>query len=183
MATLFCTSCKEKEQKKDIIVPKPTVEEVTGPSEMQQTRQERDVDWLGSTYKVTIERTADKALPKAHDENGKEYYDNSISLRIQREDGSDVMNRTFTKEYFSQYAGNDRMVRNGALLGIVFDKVSGDKLIFATSIGSPEISSDEFIPLIMTVDRYGNIKVSLDTRMDSGSDTDNEEEMMDEDGV
>lgn len=183
VAAIFCTSCKEKEQKKDIIVPPPAVEKTTSPSEMQATRQQRDVEWLGARYKVTIGRSADKSLPKAYDENGKEYYDNTITLRIQREDGSDVMNRSFTKEYFKQYAGNSSMVKSGALLGIVLDRIDDGKLIFATSIGSPEISSDEFIPLIMTVDRYGNIKVSLDTRMDSGSDTEDDEEMMDDEGV
>ena len=183
VAAIFCSSCKEKEQKKDIIVPPPTKKKTTAPSEMQTTRQQRDVEWLGATYKVTIERSADKSLPKAYDENGNEYYDNAISLRIQREDGSDVMNRTFTKEYFKQYAGNNSMVKSGALLGIVLDKVADGKLIFATSIGSPEISSDEFIPLIMAVDRFGNIKVSLDTRLDSGSDKEDDKEMMDDEGV
>ena len=60
VAAIFCSTCKEKEQKKDIIVPPPTVEKTTAPSEMQTTRQQRDVEWLGATYKVTIERSADK---------------------------------------------------------------------------------------------------------------------------
>ena len=54
---------------------------------------------------------------------------------------------------------------------------------FATSIGSPAISSDALIPLIMAVDRFGHIKVSLDTRLDSGSDKEDDKEMIDDEGV
>ena len=38
VAAIFCSSCKEKEQKKDIIVPPPTVEKTTAPSEMQTSK-------------------------------------------------------------------------------------------------------------------------------------------------
>lgn len=165
--SLALVSCKDKVVKKDIIVPPPTPEAPKGPQQMSETHQSPQVDWLGSTYKIIIDRKADKGLPKVSDENGMEYYDNSITVRIQRADGSDFFNKTFSKEFFAQYLPNSEYARNGALLGIVFDKIENDRLTFAASVGSPDVQSDEFIPLIMTINRMGEISVKQDTRMDT----------------
>lgn len=167
LAALTLSSCKEKVVKKDIIVPPPAQEAPKGTQQMSETHQSPNVEWLGSEYKIFIDRKADKGLPKVADENGIEYYDNAITLRIQRADGSDFINKTFSKEFFSRYLPNSDYTRNGALLGIVFDKVENDRLTFAASIGSPDVQSDEFIPLIMTINRMGEISVKQDTRMDT----------------
>lgn len=179
LLTLLLSSCKEKEVKQDIIVPAPVEKKVTGPQQMPDTKQERDIEWLGSTYHITIIRSVCDSLPKAKDEDGNAYYDNTISLCIQRPDGSNVVNRTFTKASFNSYISGSGMEKDGALLGIVFDKVENGCLVFATSVGSPDIRSDAFVPMVMKVDRNGQITVSLDTKLDSGSDID----MDDEDGV
>lgn len=169
IAAAMCSSCSKKEEHKDIIVNIPKEETPKGTQQMTQTRQQRQVEWLGNKYEITILRQVDKSLPKVSDENGTEYYDNNIQLRIKRADGSDVINRTFKKTDFAQYTKGSGLEKSGALLGIVFDKIENNKLVFATSVGSPDVRSDEFIPLIMTIDCFGNISISLDTQMDSGS--------------
>lgn len=169
---LAIASCKEKEAQQDIIVPPPVEEAKKGPQEMSQTKQRHEVDWQGAQYVVSIERSADSSLPLVSDESGQEYYDNTIHLRIQREDGSDFVNRTFKKSDFVSYVRGSGMEKTGALLGIVYDKIENGRLVFATSIGSPDFRSDEFVPMVMTLDRNGNFTVTLDTQLDSDSSED-----------
>ncbi len=54
-----------------------------------------------------------------------------------------------------------------ALLGVVFDKVDGDHLIFAASVGSPDKISDEFIPLVLKVSKSGSLSMYRDSQMDT----------------
>lgn len=176
---LLASGCEEKKQTTDIIVPAPE-KEVTKKDtlQMSETNQKHEVEWLGSTYKINIVRSADKSLPKVYDESGNTYYDNTITLQITRNDGTELLNKTFHKSNFADIASNSKITKKGALLGIVFDKIENNKLVFATSIGSPDISSDEYVPFIMTIDRDCHISTSLDTRMDS--DVSDQEE---DDGV
>lgn len=169
LSMLTLVSCKKKEEQKDIIVPPPVEEVKKGPQEMSQTKQRHEVDWQGSQYVISIVRSADSSLPLVSDESGQEYYDNIIHLRIQSEDGSDFFNRTFKKSDFVSYVKGSGMEKTGALLGIVYDKIENGRLVFATSIGSPDFRSDEFVPMIMTLDRNGNTSVTLDTQLDSDS--------------
>ncbi len=59
----------------------------------------------------------------------------------------------------------------GALLGIVFDKAEGDNLCFAASVGSPDITSDEYLPLVLKISRMGAVSISNDQVLDTESDT------------
>lgn len=165
---IMASACEDKKPTTDIIVP-PIEKEVTKKDtlKMSEINQNHEVEWLGSSYKITITRSADKSLTKAYDESGNAYYDNTITLKITRRDGTEFLNKTFHKSSFADIANNNKITKRGALLGIVFDKIENNKLVFATSIGSPDISSDEYVPFIMTIDRNGNISTSLDTRMDS----------------
>lgn len=48
----------------------------------------------------------------------------------------------------------------GALLGIVYVKAEGDYLYFAASVGSPDVTSDEYVPLVLKISRMGSISIS-----------------------
>lgn len=161
--SLFC-GCKDKEVRRDIIVPPPAKEKPSGPQRMTQTRQQRSVEWLGSTYNVSITRAVDTALPHSTDENGQDYYDNSIALRVTRGDGTTFFERVFTKSAFATYIRDTNTRERGALLGVVFDRVEDKCLVFAVSVGSPDTRSDEFVPLTMRLDRFGGVTVEPDTR-------------------
>ncbi|MCM1078028.1 MAG: DUF4738 domain-containing protein [Bacteroidales bacterium] len=173
---LLIASCNDKPEKQDIIVPAPKAEVKKGPQQMPPTRQERDVDWLGKEYSVSVLRTADKTLPLVKDENGQEYYDNTIDVKILRTDGTEAFHKKFTKQSFASYAGNSSLVNEGVLLGIVFDKVKDGNIVFAVSVGSPDMQSDAFIPLVMKVDRMGNLSISLDTQIDTNAENGSDEE-------
>ena len=97
---------------------------------------------------------------------------------ITRSDGNKFFDRTFTKVDFNSCL-NAHFQAHGALLGIVFTRVKGDVLVFAASVGSPDITSDEYMPLTLTLSRTGNVSITRDSQLDS-SPTQQENE---EDGV
>lgn len=175
----FC-ACSKQKPTNDIIAPKPVKEVQKSPAAMPQNHQDRKIDWVGSVYRVVIDRTADKSLPLTMDESGKKYYDNVISVKIIRKDGSEFFNRTFSKDDFAQYV-EGKYAKNGALLGIVLDKAEGDNVYFAASVGSPDALSDEYVPMVMTITRMGAVSVKKDNKMDTTSASD--EDDYDEDGV
>ena len=111
--------------------------------------------------------------------NQNKYYDNVITLSVIRPDGSEFFSRTFKKTDFSSYL-DDKTRNNGALLGIVLDRAEGDNLVFAASVGSPDRLSDEFIPLVLTLSRMGDVNIKKDTALDTTSDRPEVEE---DDGV
>lgn len=162
-------SCKEKKQSDVIITTKPVEEKKLPTQKVGDYEMETPVDWVGSTYQVVVERKADESLPLADDGQGNKYFDNRISVRVVRKDGSEFFNRTFTKEDFSAYV-DALYKKNSALLGIVLDKAEGDYLVFAASVGSPDKMSDEYVPLVLKISRYGDVSVSKDTQMDISSD-------------
>ena len=142
------------------------------------------VDWVGSTYTVFVHRFADESLPMVEDEYGNKYYDNRVSVKVIRKDGSEFFNKTFSKTDFSSCL-DDNFRRNGALLGLLFVEAVGDDLKFGGSVGSPDPLSDEYIPLVMKLNRMGTVHVSRDTELDGAvpSSPNSAGEMADDDGV
>lgn len=177
---LTLLSCSKQKPQYDIIAPKPVKEVQKSPSVMPDNHQDRKISWVGSTYRVDIRRVHDKSLPLTKDENGRKYYDNLITVKIIRQDGSEFFNRTFSKTDFAQYV-DDNYARNGALLGIVLDKAEGDNVYFAASVGSPDALSDEYIPMVMTISRMGVVSIKKDNKLDTTSESADSE--YDDDGV
>ncbi len=163
---LAFTACSKKEKQTDIIAPKPVENVPSSPQKMQDSNYNETVNWIGKQYEVNITRYSDESMPIIEDIDGKKYYDNKITVKIIRPDGTVFFNKTFSKSDFSSYVSND-YIKQSALLGIVFDHVSGNNLIFAASVGSPDVLSDEYIPLTLTVSRMGDINIKKDTRLDT----------------
>lgn len=158
-AIVAIASCKEKKSSDIIIAHKPVVvhKQHTTLRTGDMTRN-MAVKWLGAVYEVIIDVKADPSLPLATDGISK-YYDNRITLRIERSDGTEFYNRTFSKADFKPYVDGS-YYKDGALLAIVFDKVEGNNLHFAASVGSPDKASDEFVPLEITVSNLGATTVA-----------------------
>jgi len=97
-------------------------------------------------------------------------------VKVVRPDGSEFFCKTFKKEDFASQTTEDYL-KKSAMLGIVFEKAEGDNLIFAASVGSPDVLSDEYIPLVITLSRMGNVNIQKDTRLDSSDEnTESEDE-------
>ncbi|MBQ4483459.1 MAG: DUF4738 domain-containing protein [Prevotella sp.] len=160
--------CKERKQTTDIITTKPKVEAPKPVQEIGDYDQDVTVDWGGSNYTVRMQRLADRSLPIVDDGLGNRYFDNQITVRVTRNDGSEFFARTFKKSDFSTYIDGS-FDKNCALLGIVFDKVEDGVLRFAASVGSPDKASDEYSPLVLKISRSGSVSISKDTQFDTGN--------------
>lgn len=171
LSTMMITSCHEKKKSTIIITKKPIVVRDNKPLKMGDNTQTRKVEWRGATYTVKTQMMAVDSLPLAKDGDTK-YYDNRITLTISRSDGSVFFNRSFTKSFFREYV-DDIYYKDGALLGIVYVKTDKDKMYFAASVGNPDKSSDEYVPLVLTVSHLGEITVNKDTQLDTQSDEEN----------
>ncbi len=184
------SSCTEKKKNDDIIIaPKPVVEKPRQTQRMSGYEQSREVEWLGSTYKVVMKREADTSLPLTESDDHTRYYDNRITIRVVRKDGTTFFDRTFRKSDFSDWLDKDTR-KTGALLGLVFVEAKGDYLVFAGSVGSPDVMSDEYVPLLVKVSRMGAVSIAKDTQLDTGGDDEPKEQQKgnsqsddDEDGV
>ena len=151
LALVCIVSCKKKEQEEDIIVEKVIEKPQEGPESMPEDKQTGSVSWISnSEYSYAITRKADKELPivKNHD---KEYYDNSVDVVITRADGSKFFEKKFSKTNFAPALPKE-FKENGVLLGISFEKVEGNYLMFVVSVGSPDETNEEFY--------YARLKIS-----------------------
>ena len=169
LVVLFMVSCGKKQESKNIIVQKPqAVQAAKKKEKMDPVSYEKPIDWVGSSYTVSVYRFPDEELPMVEDEYGNKYYDNRVTVKVTRKDGSEFFNRTFTKSDFSSCV-DESFRRNGALLGLVFVEAKGDDLRFGGSVGSPDPLSDEYIPIVMWLNRMGTIRMQRDTELDGMS--------------
>lgn len=158
-------ACKEKKQTDDIITSKYVPKALVDPIRMGEDRQTNTVVWQGSPYRVDILRLPADSLPKLTDDNGQQYVDNLVDVKISRQDGSVFFHRSFIKAAFSGHL-DEPFRRNGQLVGIRFHEVDNSALEFKVVIGMPDAPDDLFVPLEMVVDRQGAIRVEKDDDMD-----------------
>ncbi len=159
-------SCKKKKETSTIIIPK---QEVVKPSDtiawMERSESKKELPWLNANYVIKVVRERVDSLPLAKDEIGNRYYDNSIFISITKADGSTFFEKKLTKKSFYEFLDDD-MKKNGALLGFVYDGIDNNKLRFAGSVGSPDVQSDSYVPLVMLVDSEGHMSIQRDTDLD-----------------
>lgn len=180
-AALLLTACGEKKKSNDIIAPRLAKAEPKAPVRMEPYNDERDVPWIGKTYHVAVLRQPSDSLPMVKDDTGQQFVDNVFTVTVSRTDGSVFFKRHFTKASFASHL-NDDYRQTGVLEGIVFDRVDGDWLVFAASVGHPQ--TDEYIPLVIRLSRMGVLDVSQDTQLDTAPvDESALDSMGDDDGV
>lgn len=163
LAAVF--SCGEKKETNVIIAPKPIESKPSSPVRMSDYAQSDTVTWLGRVYTVEVKRSVADSLPMVKDEQGRKYYDNVIRVRITRPDGSEFFNRTFRKTNFAECL-DAKTKEDGALLGIVLDHAEGDNLLLGASVGSPDVLSDEYIPMIITISGHGDVSYKRDNKLE-----------------
>ena len=163
------TACGGKKKSDDIITQRVTVVKPAAPVKMQAYSDAHDVQWIGKSYHVSVDRQPSDSLPMVKDESGQQFVDNVITLTVKRSDGSVFFKRQFTKSHFAKHINEDYQ-KTGILEGIVFDKAEGDWLVFAASVAHPQ--TDEYIPLVVKLSRMGDITVTQDTQMDTANPQD-----------
>lgn len=172
VAALALSACGEKKTTGDIIAKKPEAKAASGPVKMQDSRFMEEVKWKDKSCYVNIVRRADTSLPVVKDDAGGQYYDNVIDVTIEshKEDGAayeskPIFQKTFGKQDFASQV-DEKYLEKSALLGIVYDHVDGDNIVFAASVGAPDVLSDDFVPLLITVSHSGNMTITKDTRQE-----------------
>ena len=107
LLSMSVVSCK-KEKKTDNIITKikPKTVSSRGPQQLSNFEYKKQVEWLGSSYTISIKRHADKNLPMVTDSDGKKYYDNKVEVVIMRADGTEFFKRTFQKNDFKAFTDN-----------------------------------------------------------------------------
>ena len=164
---VMLTACQEKKQPYNIIVKKEQATKPTKTMAIGDYVQKHHVEWLGKDYTIMVEAKADSTLDRVSDGSYK-YYDNRITLTIDSKDGTRFLHREFTKNDFAAQV-DAAYLANSALVGIAYYKIEGDKLTFAASVGSPDKSSDDYVPLLIKIARSGSVSISKDTRLDTSS--------------
>lgn len=171
-AATFVTGCGEKKKSDNIITKKEVKKTPSAPIKMQEYNQTTDITLAGSQLTCSIHRMPCDSLDIVKDETGQPYVDNNIELNITRTDGSVFFHKTFTKKSFDSFLDDDYR-HTGILEGLVFDKNDGNILRFAASVSHP--NTDEYIPLLVKIDRKGNMTVERDVNLDTTSNDDEEE--------
>ena len=170
---LSVVGCKEKKVHHDIIAPRMEMPAPSGPVKMADSRVVRDVLWLGKPYKVEVWRHADDSLRMVKDEYGQQFVDNRVTLTVRRSDGSVAISKVFTKAALEAHL-DSKYRKEGIFDAFVFDEVDGQQLEFAASVSLPQ--SDEYIPLEIKVDNFGNVSISRDSEMDTHGYEDEEDD-------
>ena len=173
-------SCGEKKKGPDVIIAKKAENKASKAIQsMSEYTDSRQTEWVGSIYTVEVKRQKDTSLPVVTLDDKTRYYDNTIAVRVIRKDGSVFFSKNFTKEDFASYLDQNftkedfasyldpHTRERGALLGVVFVRAEGDFLLFAGSVGSPDMASDEYVPLVVKLSRMGNISIAQDTILDT----------------
>ena len=172
IAAIGMTACSEKNKSDNIITHKEVKKEPAAPIKMQEYNQTTEITLGGSELTCFVHRAPDDSLAMVKDETGQAYLDNVIDLKITRAGGSVFFQKRFTKTAFDSFLDDD--YRNtGILEGLVFDKAEGGVLRFAASVSHP--NTDEYIPILIKIDRNGNIKMERDVNLDTTSEEEEED--------
>ncbi len=176
---LILMACGGKKKSDNIITERAEIPKPQEPVRLQPYSDSRDVNWIGRSYHLDINRQPSDSLPMVKDEIGQQFVDNCITLVVSRQDGSKFYSHKFTKKDFDKYLDDDYR-KTGILEGLVFDKAEGDWLEFAASVSHPQ--TDEYIPLIVRLSRMGEISIKRDSQMDTNA-IEEEKEEKEEEGI
>ena len=166
VAALWLAACGGKKQTDDIIAQEIEEPQPQAPISQQEFTKEQDVQWIGRTYHLYVQREPCDSLPKVQDEMGQEFIDNVATVTVSRADGLVFFKRQFQKSDFSAQL-SEEYLRQGVLEGLVFEKTDGDWLQFAASISLPQ--TDEFIPFVIRLSRMGELKIVRESTLDADS--------------
>ncbi len=159
IALAMLAACSKKEVKQArMVVPKPQDELPVGIQHLEEQVLSQAVDWQGKSYVVNFSRQIDRDKPLIDDGEGVKYYDNSITVRVDRQDGSTFFTHTYTKNDFARFADADAMKRR-TLYNISVFGVKPEALSLLACVSAPDESSDDFQLLEVRISPDGSTSV------------------------
>ena len=160
-----CTSDKKaKQEEVKQMFQLESVDENSGLQRMQVSRIRQEIACKGKKFQLAVERTPDDKLPHVKSDMGL-FVDNSIQVKITRDNGTTLFDKAFTKNDFAAYLP-EKYLKRSVLEGLVFDDVrSAEKkeIVLAASVSYP--MTDLYIPFILVVSQDGRLSISKDEDM------------------
>ena len=141
-----------------------SVDENTGLQRMQVSQIKQEIACKGKKFQLSVERTPDDKLPHVKSDMGL-FVDNSIKVKITRDNGTTLFEKTFVKNDFASYLPA-KYLKRSVLEGLVFDDVrTGEKkeITLAASVSYP--MTDLYIPFVLVISQDGRISISKDEDM------------------
>ena len=168
LALAFLAGCKSEKKDAQEQVKQmyqiESVDEKTGVQRMQVSRIQQEITCKGKKFQLSVERTPDDKLPHVKSDMGL-FVDNSIKVKITRENGTALFEKTFTKNDFAAHLPA-KYLKRSVLEGLVFDDVrtnENKELTLAASVSYP--MTDLYIPFILVVSQDGRLSISKDEDM------------------
>ena len=152
-----------------------SVDENSSLQRMQVSRINQEIACKGKKFKLSVERAPDGNLPHVKSNMGL-FMDNSIRVKIARENGTTLFEKKFTKGDFAAYLPA-KYLKRSVLEGLVFDDVRTNEkkeITLAASVSYP--MTDLYIPFILVVSQDGRLSISKDEDMGEMTFLENSEE-------
>ena len=141
-----------------------SVGENTGLQRMQVSRINQEIACKGKKFQLSVVRTPDDKLPQVKSDMGL-FVDNSIKVKITRDNGTTLFEKTFIKNDFASYL-SDKYLKRSVLEGLVFDDVrtaEKKEITLAASVSYP--MTDLYIPFVLVISQDGKLAISKDEDM------------------
>ena len=164
----FLTGCKsdKKDSQEEVkqMFQIESVDEDTGLKRMQVSRINQDFSCKGKKFKLSVERLPSDELPRVKSDMGL-FADNIIKVKITRENGTSLFEKTFTKKDFAAHL-SEKYLKRSVLEGLVFDDVrtnEKNEICLAASVSYP--MTDLYVPFTLVVSQDGKLSISMDEDM------------------
>ena len=141
-----------------------SVDENTGLQRMQVSQIKQEITCRGKKFQLSVERTPDDKLPQVKSDMGL-FVDNSIKVKITRDNGTTLFEKTFVKNDFASHLPA-KYLKRSVLEGLVFDDVrtaEKKEITLAASVSYP--MTDLYIPFVLVVSQDGKLSISKDEDM------------------
>ena len=136
----------------------------TGLQRMQVSQIKQEITCRGKKFQLSVERTPDDKLPHVKSDMGL-FVDNSIKVKITRDNGTTLFEKTFIKNDFASLLPA-KYLKRSVLEGLVFDDVrtaEKKEITLAASVSYP--MTDLYIPFVLVISQDGKLSISKDEDM------------------
>ena len=168
MVMVFLTGCKSDKKTSQEEVKQmfqiESIDENTGLQRMQVSRINQEISCKGKKFTLAVERTPSDELPRVKSDMGL-FADNIIKVKITRENGTALFEKTFKKNDFAGHL-SEKYLKRSVLEGLVFDDVrtaEKKEITLAASVSYP--MTDLYVPFTLVISQDGKLYISMDEDM------------------
>lgn len=163
--SLLFTSCgnsnKTEEKTDERYVEK--IDEHTGVASLQSYQVKDSIKVNGKTYQYSFSFHPVDSLPHITYISGTEYQDNAVDILIQKNDGTNLLKRSFSKSSFKSYIP-EKLYSTSGLIGFTYNidrqlRKEFDAFYFIATIGNLDDAEEIAFPLEIRIDTDGGMAI------------------------